>query len=90
MHEILGVKIRRLESPFAADALHRQWDRRKIQNQTVGQTRGLQIAADDSKMDVFEVFDRLELDDDFVFDEKIEGDARQFGGPCKRAEWVFA
>ena len=40
-------------------------------------------------MDVFEVFDRLELDDDFVFDEKIEAMLANLVVLVKERNWFL-
>src|SRR3954465_14441221 len=61
-----------LSPKISADSFYLQRGRREIQQERALVTRGAQIRADYSVMDVFNRFDRLQLDDDLVGHQQIE------------------
>ncbi len=66
------MKIGWVEIPFAANALHRQRHRRKVEDESVGEICRLQITPNDREMNVLQTFHRLQLDNDFLFHQKVE------------------
>ena len=66
------MQVNLIEVSFSTDSLYRQRHRRKVQNQTVGQSRSFKIAADDGEVHLLQRLNGLQLDDDFAFNDKIE------------------
>ena len=58
----------------------------EIQQQSMLPVHGPQLGANDRKVDVFEVLDRLEIDDDRVLNKQIESMTTDWAAP-RRVRW---
>jgi hypothetical protein len=61
-----------LGGQLAAEAFDGEWSSREIQEQTVFEIGGLEIASTDRKMNIIKDTDGFELHDDLAFNEKVE------------------